>query len=999
MKMHSKFRRYALSTLALAATSFWSPWTLAQDSSSDADEVLEEVTVTGSRLSRTGFDTPTPTVVIGAAEVGAATSPALGDLLNEMPQLRTTFGLSNSSRFIGTAGVGALDLRGLGTSRTLVLINGRRHVSSTDGSQRVDVNSIPTDMIERIEVITGANSAVYGADAVAGVVNFILKDDYEGTSLRASIGEADDSPFGRTSAAFTMGRNFANDRGNAVFSVGFDDQDLLTAGQRGGQHTRLLGEITNPADGDTIDANGIQIDDGIPDSITVPNQGFWAISNAGASLTLNGFLNPDGSFSPVPFSSFEFTDGLECGGVGCTALDLDSFEVLQAEFQRVTLDANFTYDLTDEVTWFFESRYASVETSQQGQPTFDFGSPVVIQRDNAFVTPSLGAAMDAAGVASTDLRRFNIDLGLRTEDNNRETFRAVTGLRGNIGQSGYNFETFVNYGRSTIERINLGNRIDERWAAAQDAIVVDAAGATAIGNGVQDGDVVCRATLQEALNAADPVANPTDSGLPDFAFNGCIPANVVGLGLISPEAQAWINSTALGLSEVQQLQAQVVVSNSDLIDLWAGPLGAVLGFEFRDEDSLARGDSLSALGNTFFNNLASTVGDFNVREVFTEFSLPLLRDVPFAEDLTLEGAARFSDYSTIGNTFTWEARLNWQPIEDLRFRFNVGEALRAPTISDLFSPAGENFATVDDPCDMANLDEGNNGRTVRIANCQALGIADPVNFDSLDEESITLKQGGNPNIREEIADTFTIGLVYTPRWAEDLQISLDWYDIEITDAISITGSQSILDQCVDDPNGVNNQFCNLVSRDNIGNISELRAFPLNLNTFTTSGLDLGLRYAFDIGRFGSISNSVTASFLDDRTQILSSDNNIDIIAGELGDPELQINYRGTYIVNDWEVFLELRWIDEMFIEEQELLFGSSTNNDPNPDVTDNTIADSVIYADLGVSYSLDSGLTLGVTIDNVFDEDVPFGLTGRGEGSGTYNNIGRFYLARATWDF
>lgn len=982
--------------IATLLASSWAALAFAQvDAGAQDSEELEEIVVTGSRLVRSGFDTPSPVVMIGVDEIKSSTSPALGDLLNDLPQLRTTFGLSNSSRFIGTAGVGSLDLRGLGTERTLVLVNGRRHVSSSEGEQDVDVNSIPTDMIERIEIITGANSAVYGADAVAGVVNFILKDDFEGATFRASTGEADDSGFGRNSFAFTLGRNFADDRGNAIFSVGFEDQDLLQAGERGGDFTRLFGEVANPLDGDTIDADGNQIDDGIPDRITVPNRGFWAISNAGTSLTLDGFLNPDGSFSPVPHSSFEFPDGLSCGGQGCIPLDTSTFQVLQAEFERFTLDANFTYDISDTLEWYFEGRYANVDSGQIGQPSFDFGSPVIIQRDNAFVTPSFGAAMDAAGVSSADLRRFNVDLGHRRELDNRETFRAVTGLQGEFGEN-WHFDVFANYGRTTVERVNLNNRIDERWAAAVDVIAIDAAQAADLQSSglaplATAGDLVCRSTVQEAQGV--------DSGLPDFAFTGCVPANVVGFGLISEEARNFINSTALGLSEIQQTQFSANIANPELINHWAGSISGVLGVEFRDEQSAVRGDSLSALGNTFFNNLASTIGEFDVTEVFTEFAVPLLREVPFARDLTFEGAARYSDYSTIGDTFTWEARLSWQPVEDLRFRFNVGEALRAPTIGDLFSPAGENFRIIDDPCDMDNLDLGTNGRNVRVQNCQALGIADPSTFDAADESSITLKDGGNPNLAEEVADTFTVGVVYTPSWAENLSISLDWYDIEIEDAISVTDAQSILDKCVDDLNGISNQFCSLVTRDAIGNVAELRRSPLNLNKFETSGLDFEVDYTFDIGSAGTLQNRLVGSFLDERTSFLSSSNNIDLLVGELGDPEWQINYRGTFARDNWEVFAELRWIDEMFIEEQELLFGRGTNTDPNPDVTDNTIADSVLYVDLGANYNFDNGLEVGVVIDNITDEDPPFGLFGNGGQSGIYDSVGRFFVVRATWSF
>lgn len=983
-------------SLAVSSASF------AQDTEAgeDVPEDLEQIVVTGSRLVRTGFETPSPVIVIGDAQIEAATTPALGDLLNDLPQLRSTFGLNNSSRFIGTAGLGALDLRGLGTERTLVLINGRRHVSSSEGSQIVDVNSIPTDMIDRIEIITGANSAVYGADAVAGVINFILKDDFDGTTLRTSFGDAGDSDFGRSSVAITTGRNFDEGRGNFIFSFGYDEQDLLTAGDRGGDFSSGLGLIANPADGDTINAEGIQVDDGIPDDITVPNSGFFVLSNGGTLQNPFGHVGPDGSFVPIPLGDFEFIDGAVCGGANCTALDLQSFVPLQAGFERLTLDANFNYELADDLEWFFEGRYANTDSEQQGQPSFDFGPSILIARDNAFVSPSVGAAMDAAGVAVADLLRFNVDVGLRQEQNNRETFRAVSGLRGEFGDS-WSYETFANYGRTTVERVNLNNRIDERWIAATDAIFVDQAEADAINQigfvqPVAAGDIVCRAVLLESQAILAGTGPAT--GLPGFALNGCVPLNVMGLGAPSPEAVDWVNSTALGIAEIEQTQIAAILSNGELLDAWAGPIGGVVGVEYREEKSFVRGDSLSALGNTFFNALSDTQGSFDVIEAFTELSVPLLRDAPFARDLTVEGAARVSDYSTIGETFTWNARLNWQPIEDLRFRFNTGVALRAPNIGDLFSPPGENFANVDDPCDFEHLDLGTNGRNTRIANCQALGIADPTTFDSLDEQSIPLVSGGNPNLEEEEAETYTIGLVYSPSWIDGLQLTLDWYDISIDQAIASTAAQTIVDRCADDPSGINNQFCALVTRDSIGNIVELRDFPLNLNRLEVSGLDTEVFYSLDIGGF-TLDNRLVASLLDKRIDFLNSNDDVDIIQGELGDPELQLNYRGSLAMDNWDAFIEVRWIDEMFIEQQELLFGSATNNDPNPDVNDNTIADSITYVDLGANYRLENGLSFGFTVDNVFDEDPPFALSGAGAGSGIYDTIGRFYAVRASWDF
>ncbi len=995
-------RALGIPLLAVAATAAPSA-VLAQSDDAEDSERLDEIVVTGSRIARTGFDTPSPVTVIGAAEIGAGTSPALGDLLNELPQLRTTFGLNNSQGFIGTAGIGRLDLRGLGTDRTLVLINGRRHVSSSEGATAVDVNSIPPEMIERVEIITGANSAVYGADAVAGAINFILKDDYEGFSIKAEHG-SNSEEFNRMSFSMTGGASFADDRGHAMFSIGYDKQDILTAEQRGGFYTAGFGRVANPADGDTIDANGIQIDDGVPDDIYVPNQGFWAISENGTSLTLNGSINDDGSFSPIPFADFEFTDGLECGGTGCTALDLDRFQVLQVPLERFTIDGVFSFKLADEHELYVETRYANLDANQQGQPSFDFGAPINIQRDNAFVSPSLAAAMDAAGQTTIDLRRFNIDLGLRQENNNRETVRIVTGMKGKLWE-GFDYDTFLNYGRSSVERINANNRIDERFAAAYDAVRIDQAGADAlIASGflpdAQAGQIVCRSTLQEAQG--------TRTGLPDFAYNGCVPLNVLGRARSSQEARDFINSTALGLAEIQQVQFQAVVSNNELIENWAGNVAAVVGIEYREEKSFVRGDSLSALGNTFFNALADTRGSYDVMEVFTEVAVPLLADAPFAQDLSVEFAARASDYSTIGDTVTWESRINWQPHDDVRLRASFGEALRAPTIGDLFSPAGEDFTDVDDPCDMMNLDLGDTGRNTRIANCQALGIADPETFDSLDESSIPELQGGNPDLKEEEAETFTVGLVYSPSFVDGLRLSLDYWQVEITDAIASTASQAIVDRCVDNPGGIDNEFCSLTTRDAVGNLIEIRQRPLNLNTLKTSGYDFEVGYAFETRRAGEFNSRLVATFLDERTFFLSSDDDIDFVEGELGDPELQINFRTTWSLGDWEVFGELRWIDSMYIVSQESLFGSPTNIDPNPDQRSPTETGSQTYFDLGVNYQFNDNLRFGLTVDNAFDQDPPFPLFGNdqgtavdnGDGAGAiFDTIGRFVNLTASYEF
>jgi len=478
-------------------------YVMAQDSTDEDDAAdLSNITVSGSRLKRENFETAAPVASISAEDIRRSPATTLGDLLNELPQLRSTFGLGNSGRFIGTAGGGFLDLRGLGTDRTLVLINGRRHVSGAEGSSNVDFNSIPTALVERIDVVTGANSAVYGADAVSGVVNVILNDSFNGLQYNGSVGQSEEGGFTRYSSAFTAGRDFANGRGNAVISIGYDSQDELLVGDRDGRFLDFFGFVANPADGDTTDGAGFQVDDGIPDDILVPNQGFFVLTNGGFSFDLLGSINPDGSFNPLNAGAFEFIDGNVCGGVGCTPLDLDTFQQLQVPFERYTVDANLVFEVNENIELYIENRYSNIESSNQGQPSFDFGTPITIFPDNPFISPSVAAA---ANGNAFDLRRFNVDLGLRFEDNQRQTFRTVLGARGALGSTSWDYDVFANYGRTTTERINFNNRIDENFAAATDAVAVSQADIDAITNGgilpgVAVGNIVCRSRLVSAHN-------------------------------------------------------------------------------------------------------------------------------------------------------------------------------------------------------------------------------------------------------------------------------------------------------------------------------------------------------------------------------------------------------------------------------------------------------------------------------------------------------------------
>ncbi|MGX5201340.1 TonB-dependent receptor domain-containing protein [Aliikangiella sp. IMCC44632] len=986
-----------LALLATATVSALStPATLlAAEAEEEADKDTNRVVITGSRLRREGFESPSPVNVITAEQIERSGAVALGDVLATFPQLDSTFTSQNSGNFIGTAGIGSLDLRGLGTQRTLVLVNGRRHVSGSPGSSAVDVNSIPAILIERVDIITGANAAVYGADAVTGVVNFILKDNIEGSEVRANYGIAGDSGFERRGVSFTSGSNFAENKGSVIFAFSYDKQDELTAAERGGVFTQKWGTINNPADGDTI-SNGVQVDDGIPDRITVPNQGHYTISDGGAIFGggVIGQFNPDGSFTSFdPSADFEYVDGIRCAGAGCRPLDLSTFNDLQVGFERFTLDANFKYNLTDETELFVETRFASVQSNQQGQPSFDFGT-LTIQSDNAYISPEVAAL---TGGADFGLRRFHTDFGRRKELNDRNTFRMVVGARGFIGID-WEWEAFANYGRTDIQRSNFNNRIDERFYASADAVRltqadVDLINATGAGfdefQDVQAGDVTCRALLQEATGGS--------SGLSPYAYTGCVPVNLFGFGAPSQEAIDWFSQTAIGQFDLEQTQVQAFVANQDLFNTWAGPAGFIFGAEFRDERAGGEEDTASALGLTFFNALSVSRGNYQTSEFFTEMSIPLLNGVMLVEDLTVEVAARSSDYSTIGKNTTWEGRLNWEVNSDLTIRYTTGESLRAPDIGELFSPPGQNFFGINDPCDMDQLANAANGIDNRIANCQALGIADPENFVANDSVTVPGSSGGNPNLVGEESTTSTIGFVYSPSFLEGFNIAVDMYDFEITKAIANTGAQAILNRCVDDPNGINNQFCALNDRDPAtGDVSFIRSSPVNLNEFQSKGIDFEMDYKFDLADSGVLTARLAGSYLQERTFILNTADNTDSVEGEVGSPELQYRLSLNWEIDDLTVFGSVTFIDEQLNGEKESIFDA---DDPNLDASDNLFLESKYYLNLGAKYNVMEDMSVQLLINNATDELPPHPFFGTGTGSAIYDNIGTFYSMNLEYRF
>ncbi|WP_085297563.1 TonB-dependent receptor domain-containing protein [Cognaticolwellia mytili] len=909
---------------------------------------VERIEVTGSRILREGAIAPSPVTVISGADLLNTGALNIGEALNELPALANTYSLANSGRFIGTAGLNILDLRNMGTDRTLVLVDGKRHVSSAAGSASVDTNTIPSSWVERVEIITGGASAVYGADAVTGVVNFILKKHIEGLDVSATKGFSDEGPYKNSKYTFSYGQNFDNDRGNAAFSVEYVEQNRFSRLDRK-QLSIPYSDLRNTAQ---TDENKDSLD--FPDKIYTPNAGHYYINNAGVFSAGGDIYSFNSDGTPRKQFLGENVDGIRCSD--CDVFNLGQFTDIQPKFDRLNLNFKVNYDVAEDHNVYFSAKYAKVDAEDQGQPAFWFFNGFnTVQRDNAFVGSELGQLMDDNDLTSIRINRMMTDLGVRIEEDERETQRFVLGAEGDLSDD-WSYDVSAVYGVTDHTRTNLNNLIRANYANALDSVRDSS------------GNAVCRS--EEARQ------------------NGCVAVDILGFGAPSQAAADYINTTSVGTSKIEQTVIGGSVSNGALFDMPAGPVGFAGGLEYRKEESVTK-EPENAVG-TFFNALGEDQGSFNVKEAFIELSVPLLTDLPLMEDLTLETAARYANYSTIGDAVSWKAGLDWSVGYGLRIRSTYSEALRAPNIGEIFGAASETFFNVDDACRKENLDDLAN-RTTRANNCAALGV--PVDFNSdYDSASIRGSQSGNKDIKEEKSESTTIGFVYQPEFIDGASLTVDYWKIELTDAISSTGAQDIIDRCVDSESGIDNQYCKLITRDaNSHEITLLQRSVLNLAGQEASGIDFEVGYDFDLAG-GDVKTTLIGTYLKERKSYPFQDDPTDFTenAGTTGEAEWQANFSVGYTHGNWSGTWKTRYLESVSLyTDQEL--------EDNPNPSSLMTFPSYVVSDMTVGYNFDNGLSIKAGIDNVFDKDLPIGTSGTGGGSAGYDNIGRFYYTQISF--
>jgi outer membrane receptor protein involved in Fe transport len=948
----------AITVLAISASTL----AFAQDATpQDEASSVEDVVVTGSRIPRPNLEQPTPVATISNEAIQTSGTQDLGSIIAELPALSSNSTVrGNSDSFGDSGGLNFPDLRSLGSARTLTLVDGKRHVGGDAGNAAVDLNSIPAALVERVEVITGGASAIYGSDAVSGVVNIILKDDYEGAEFTAQGGISEDGDGGNYSANAVFGRNFLDNRLNITASLFYDHSDQVLASDIGA--LRDIGSIVNPEDTGP--------NDGIPDRILVPNVLSDMLDENGVILDwfsaapITAFLN-DGT--PVPQqprlgdNSFAFGSFADCP----TCVALEDYVVLQPETDRYGTNIRLRYDLTDNITAYFDGKYVQSQILDFVQPSFTFGE-YYIEPDNAFITPAIAAVVGGRDIT---FGRFNNDIGPRINDITRETYRAVAGVRGTFetGFADIGWDLSYNYGETQNEFVSRNGIIPGNYAAAIDSVRM------------ADGTIQCRSQTPG----------------PDQTDEACVPFNPFG----QQNSQAAIDYVNYEATRTHTITQEVITGvfnfdTSKFFSLQGGPLGFAGGFEYRKETSENINDPLVISGITENAPQPDAFGEFDVTEGFVEFNAPLLADLPFAYRLSIDGAYRYADYSTVGGAEAWKVGGIYAPVRDISFRGTYSRAVRAPNITEAFLPATAGFFSVTDPCDVDNIDADPD----RTANCAADGI--PAGFVANTNVSIEGVSSGNPNLDAEEAESFTYGVVLQPRWLPGVSFTADYYDIQIDNAIAQIGAQDIIDNCYDASGGLDGNFCSLFTRGADQNIDGVTTTFVNAAALTTKGWDFELTGTRELDPSnwsylaGRVSASITANYLEELNFFAFADrpDEIDVEAGEVGDPEWSYKSRITWDNGTWAVTGETRYE------------GRAARYDVTPTPGVNT-AESImpnsvgaqLYHDLVVRYRINDGLwavsnvELFGGINNITDQDIPFGLTGNGTSS-SYELYGRQFF-------
>jgi len=998
----------------VALLSFGSVFTISaeEDDDSEVSDKASEIVVTGSRIKRAdNVSSPTPMVTLGEDQIENTGSVNIYDILNELPQAGDALSRGNTNFTVGSSGVQTVNLRGLGSGRTLTLVNGRRWVGGQPGEGYVDLNSIPTDLIERLEVITGGASSVYGSDAVAGVVNIILKDDFEGMSIEVMEGGYDAGDGDTKKATLTFGAQFADGRGSSIFNIRTDEQGSVFARDRKpntGTDVFYYGYYYGADFGAPYDSFILD-----PAYSSYPPQGRFFVSGTNSSSA--GMLTFDCSERDID-SVVQSSNVVPWGGSAACGFNRTHHRQLEIPLDRYSVFNSNKYEFDNGNTFFSEIAFTSVDSTSSFEPvpfssedafggmgTYGYNirnpfMPAAI-RDAAVKAQGVlkeGAVADAAGnyalsdyVIGTDstgaaaagmylnadgneiqvpfIRRL-AEFGNRGSTNTRQTFRAAVGLDGTLS-NGMDWDLYYSYGFS--DRMQYSGA----YNAANMAYAVNAiSGPT--------GQPVC----------ADPIAQARN----------CVPINLFGIDAASAEAVDYVRAETSRQSKNKQRTAAFnITGDFDLIGLDAS---FAAGFERREERAMDVPDPLQLAGLHGGNKVPLTTGSYEVNGYYGELLVPLVEGVPFADEIVFETAYRVDHYSTAGSVDATKFGLSWVINDDIRFRGVISESVRAPSISDLYAGQAQTYTSIGDPCNGVGGENESSMNPVVVANC----LSDPriaataatgrfdvdlnqtiagFSYSQPQIQTISGFIGGNENLDEESADTTTLGLVWTPSFVEGLAVTADYYKIEIEDVISSVSATRLINECYQSTNYPNVPQCDAHTRFDTGHLRYWYSYGINQSSYYTSGYDLAVGYTFeDLGPVpGELDIRGIATFRDEHVYQTTYDSNPADFVGEVGlnDEIARINF--VWTTDDWLVSLQTNYYSSALDDGLQA-----------PDAYHLNQVDSMTYIDMQIRYDLTDNIDVYYGVDNLTDKQPPYCPTCKNE-----PNPGSHYTAQSyarVWD-
>lgn len=943
----------ALGTIALTTNAALAQEVIHSEESpetADAQAQADEVVVTASRTALNGLQAPTPTQVVGVEVIERQAVTTVMEVLNQNPAFKATRSPGANATNTSSPAQATADLRALGGQRTLVLVNQSRIVPFAPASNlgvptTTDLNLFPTIMIERVDVVTGGASALYGSDAVSGVVNIIMKKKYDGVEVTGQAGISQHGDYATQRLGFIAGTSFDGGRGNIVVSADYSKNNgmhdiysrdwgreewmIVSNSQRTVPGTPGFGQpafILSPNVHNSLGAGGVIVSN-IP------------------GLT-NMTFNPDGSIRPFQKGGI-FGGQVMVGGEGESIIK----GVAQVpEVERATLYGSIYYEFSDSLAGYIEGGFSRSQGFLDGI-AIRLASQA-IQRDNVFLPEEVRALLPAT-TQSFNISRIAYDLGKNYYEVTNETPHGTIGLEGRLGGS-WKWDAHASYGVNNYSSITYNNPVSANLAFAIDAVADPVTGAP-----------VCRAVL---------LSNP--------AAAGCQPLNLFGEGNASAAARDYITGQAWSKVKYDQFTAAANMVGEPF-STWAGPVVVAFGGEYRRESSVLTADPVGS-GNGFLTagNAVPYSGDFNVKEAYIEATAPLAKDMPFLHSLTINGAFRYADYSTVGGQNAWKIGGTWEPVEGLNIRVARSRDIRAPAINELYSP----------------------GSNVRNA---VTLVVDGVTKNANIPQNTSM---GSPDVGPEFADTFTAGFAYRgTSFLRGLGFSVDYYKIKIEDAITNLSTVNIANLC----SSGDAFFCGLFTYGPDTSTADpndrihtgLAAGSLNVGAFEQEGIDMTLSYSTSAGFLGdggryAVSASGTYIFsalVDAGTGAAPVDR-----AGENGwsnlgaIPTFRGNLSQTIGNRAWELTLQTIFVSA---GKQDVTY----NTLPTNTINDNRVP-AVAYLNLfgKIFVGEDKRYEMFWAINNLLDKDpppIPYTILNFPTNGQYYDKVGRNFIIGARMRF